>query len=80
MFVDTPLEKCEERDCKGLYKLAREGVIKEFTGISDPFERPTDAEFSFNNSDSEQLEKAVEQIIERLKIEKIRNIIKNGSK
>lgn len=67
VFVDTPLEKCEERDCKGLYKLAREGVIKEFTGISDPFERPTDAEFSFNNSDSEQLEKAVEQIIVRLK-------------
>ena len=36
VYVSTPLEKCEERDSKGLYKLAREGKIKEFTGISDP--------------------------------------------
>jgi len=41
IFVDTPLETCEERDVKGLYKLARSGAIKQFTGISDPFEIPT---------------------------------------
>lgn len=39
VLVDTNLSVCEERDCKGLYKLAREGVIEEFTGISDPFEK-----------------------------------------
>jgi sulfate adenylyltransferase len=44
IFVNTTLETCESRDTKGLYKLAREGIIKEFTGISDPFEEPTDAE------------------------------------
>tara|TARA_Y100000591_G_scaffold225479_1_gene196596 strand:+ start:1758 stop:3410 length:1653 start_codon:yes stop_codon:yes gene_type:complete len=44
VFVDTPLEECEKRDCKGLYKLARQGVIKEFTGISDPFEHPEEPE------------------------------------
>ena len=42
--MNTTLETCESRDTKGLYKLAREGIIKEFTGISDPFEEPTDAE------------------------------------
>ena len=41
IWVNTPLEVCETRDVKGLYKLAREGKIKEFTGISDPFEEPT---------------------------------------
>jgi sulfate adenylyltransferase len=40
IFVDTPLDVCEERDVKGLYKQARAGTIKGFTGISDPFEKP----------------------------------------
>ena len=40
IHVATPLEECERRDRKGLYKLAREGKIKEFTGISDPYEEP----------------------------------------
>ena len=47
-FVDTTLEKCEERDVKGLYALARKGVIKEFTGISDPYEKPINAEIVIN--------------------------------
>jgi adenylylsulfate kinase-like enzyme len=38
--MDTPLEVAEERDPKGLYKLAREGKIPNFTGISDPYEAP----------------------------------------
>ena len=41
VFVNTPLEVCEERDVKGLYKKARNGEIKDFTGISAPFEAPT---------------------------------------
>lgn len=40
VFVDCPLEVCEERDVKGLYKKAREGKIKNFTGIDSPFEKP----------------------------------------
>ncbi|MFT5523057.1 MAG: adenylylsulfate kinase [Pirellulaceae bacterium] len=44
VFVDAPLEACESRDPKGLYKLAREGKIKNFTGIDDPYEPPASAE------------------------------------
>ncbi|HMS95613.1 MAG TPA: sulfate adenylyltransferase, partial [Tabrizicola sp.] len=46
--VATSIEECERRDRKGLYKLAREGKIKEFTGISDPYEAPTNAELVVN--------------------------------
>jgi sulfate adenylyltransferase len=44
VFVDTPIEVCEARDRKGLYAKARAGLVREFTGISDPYERPADAE------------------------------------
>ncbi len=44
VFVDTPLEECEKRDVKGLYKKAREGKIQNFTGISSPFEAPENPE------------------------------------
>ena len=44
VHVATPLEVCEQRDRKGLYALARAGKIKEFTGISDPYEEPENAE------------------------------------
>ena len=50
VFVDADLEACEARDIKGLYKLAREGKIKQFTGISDPFERPESAEVHVKNN------------------------------
>ena len=43
-WVSTPLEECEKRDRKGLYAKARAGIIKEFTGISDPYEEPEDAD------------------------------------
>jgi adenylylsulfate kinase len=46
VFVDTPLEVCESRDPKGLYKKARSGEIKNFTGISAPYEAPTNAELT----------------------------------
>ena len=46
VHVATPVEECEKRDRKGLYKLAREGKIKEFTGISDPYETPENPELS----------------------------------
>ncbi|MFN2598624.1 MAG: bifunctional sulfate adenylyltransferase/adenylylsulfate kinase [Pyrinomonadaceae bacterium] len=44
VFVDTPLEVCESRDAKGMYRQAREGKIKNFTGVDDPYEEPLNAE------------------------------------
>ena len=44
VFIDTPIELCEERDPKGLYAKARKGEIPNFTGVSDPYEQPTRAE------------------------------------
>jgi sulfate adenylyltransferase len=51
VHVATPLEVCEQRDRKGLYAKARAGIIKEFTGISDPYEAPSDAEVVINTTD-----------------------------
>ena len=51
VFVDTPLEVCEARDPKGLYKKARAGEIKNFTGISDPYEPPETPEFRLPGGD-----------------------------
>ena len=51
VFVDTPLETCEKRDVKGLYALARQGIIKQFTGISDPFEPPENPELKVFDGD-----------------------------
>lgn len=50
IHVSTPLEVCEQRDRKGLYAKARAGLIKEFTGISDPYEEPEDAELAIDTS------------------------------
>ncbi|MCG8516460.1 adenylyl-sulfate kinase [Marinobacter sp. CA1] len=50
VFMDTPLATCEERDPKGLYEKAREGVIKEFTGIDSPYEVPARAELRLDTS------------------------------
>ena len=66
IFVNTSLEKCEERDSKGLYKLAREGKIKEFTGISDPYEKPKFPEIVINSDGSKSPEKLVDQIFQDL--------------
>lgn len=65
IFVNTPLQKCEERDSKGLYALAREGKIKEFTGISDPYEEPKNAEIVINSS-GESPEKLVNVIYDKI--------------
>jgi sulfate adenylyltransferase len=62
VHVATPLEVCEQRDRKGLYAKARAGIVKEFTGISDPYEAPTDAEVSINTADL-SAEEAAQEII-----------------
>ena len=66
IYVSTSIDKCEERDVKGLYKLAREGVIKEFTGISDPYEAPENAEIIIDSSGIAP-EKLVDQIFHKIK-------------
>ncbi len=64
VFVDTPIEICEARDPKGLYKKARAGEIKHFTGISDPYEAPEHAEIHLAASDGRTpLELAMEIIL-----------------
>jgi adenylylsulfate kinase len=50
VFVDTPLNICESRDPKGLYKKARQGIVKNFTGISDPYEEPQAPELRVDTS------------------------------
>ena len=49
VYVDCSLENCESRDPKGLYKKARNGVIKEFTGLSSPYEKPIQPEITLNS-------------------------------
>jgi bifunctional enzyme CysN/CysC len=72
VFVNAPVEVCEQRDPKGLYKKARAGEIKEFTGISAPYEAPTDPEITVQTA-TESLEESVVRIVEflrpRLKVE-----------
>lgn len=51
VYLSTPLEVCEERDRKGLYAKARAGIIKQFTGISDPYEAPEDSEVIINTAE-----------------------------
>ena len=61
VFIATPLEECEKRDVKGLYARARKGEIKEFTGISSPFEEPEDPDVRIDTS-CLSLEESVRQI------------------
>lgn len=62
VHVATPIETCEERDRKGLYAKARAGIVKEFTGISDPYEAPADAEVTINTAEL-SAEEAAQEII-----------------
>ena len=74
VFVSTSLEVCEQRDRKGLYAKARRGEIKEFTGISDPYEEPQNPEVELDTADLSP-EQSVQQILielERLGLLSIR--------
>ena len=65
MFVDCALSEAERRDPKGLYKKARAGEIKNFTGIDDPYEEPASAEIHLH-TDEMSLEDEVAEIINYL--------------
>ncbi|MBE9222657.1 adenylyl-sulfate kinase [Cyanobacterium stanieri LEGE 03274] len=66
VFVNAPLATCEERDVKGLYKKARSGEIKMFTGISDPYEPPLSPEIECR-TDLEELDESVNKVLQGLK-------------
>ncbi|MBQ7442411.1 MAG: adenylyl-sulfate kinase [Bacteroidaceae bacterium] len=63
VYVSTPLDECERRDVKGLYARARRGEVKDFTGISAPFEPPTRPALDIDTS-RQPLETSVEQVVE----------------
>ncbi len=65
VFVDAPLNVCEDRDVKGLYKKARAGEIKQFTGIDDPYEAPLNPEVHCH-TDRQSVEESVAQVISQL--------------
>lgn len=65
IFISTPIEECERRDVKGLYARARRGEVKDFTGISAPFEAPTSPALSLDTSVL-SLEDSVKEILNHI--------------
>lgn len=65
VFVNAPLAECERRDVKGLYKRARAGEIKAFTGIDDPYEPPLNPEVECR-TDLEELDESVAKVLNKL--------------
>lgn len=63
VYIATPIEECERRDVKGLYARARRGEVKDFTGISAPFEAPTHPDLSLDTSQM-TLKQEVEAVVE----------------
>ncbi|GAA0546002.1 adenylyl-sulfate kinase [Rheinheimera aquimaris] len=70
IHISTPLEVCEQRDVKGLYKKARAGEISNFTGISDPYEAPEHADLVLDTSVT-SLEDSVKQLLQLLTLKGI---------
>ncbi|MFA0083755.1 adenylyl-sulfate kinase [Vibrio breoganii] len=66
VFVDTPIETCELRDPKGLYKKARKGEIKHFTGLTSDYEAPHSAEIHLK-TDHQSIEESAEQVVQYLR-------------
>lgn len=70
VFVDTPLEICEQRDVKGLYKRARAGEIQNFTGITSPYERPVNPDVTIQTqllTVSEAIDKLLTSVVPRIR-------------
>ena len=66
IYCKCPLEVCEQRDVKGLYKKARAGLIKNYTGISSPYEEPVDADLVLETGNGQPIEECVEIILNHL--------------
>ena len=70
VYINASVETCESRDIKGLYKKARRGEIKDFTGISSPFEAPENPELEINTSElsiEESVKKVLDYILPKIK-------------
>ncbi len=65
IFIDTPIEECEKRDPKGLYQKARQGDIKNFTGLDSPYEAPENPEITLSYS-GQSPEESAQQLFEQL--------------
>jgi len=65
VFINTSIEECERRDVKGLYKKARQGEIKNFTGISAPYEKPNKPDVEIKTEEL-TIDQAVEKIIKKI--------------
>jgi len=74
IYVKCPIDTCESRDVKGMYKKARDGEIKKFTGISSPYEEPKNPDLTLD-TDKEELGKSVDKVLDLLIN---RKIIKNA--
>ena len=70
MFVDTPLELCEQRDPKGLYAKARAGELTGMTGIDDPYEAPNDPELVLTPTDGDPAAQAAIVLAELSRIDR----------
>lgn len=70
IYISTSIEECEKRDVKGLYKKARDGEIKNFTGIDSPYEPPENAEVTVDTK-GKSIEESAEEIINYLKSRKV---------
>lgn len=76
VFVDTPLDECERRDPKGLYKKARAGEIKQFTGLDDPYEEPECADLTLKwIARGQDPGHAALRIVEHIKKRKIHDVL-----
>ncbi|PLR84976.1 adenylyl-sulfate kinase [Bacillus sp. V33-4] len=69
VYIKCPLEECERRDPKGLYQKARDGLIRDFTGITSPYQEPVEPEITIE-TDLYTVEESVEQIIDYLRLKK----------
>ncbi len=67
VYCECPIEVCEQRDVKGLYQKARRGEIKEFTGISSPYEAPSKPDVVLHTG-SESLEESVSKVLQTLRV------------
>jgi sulfate adenylyltransferase len=82
IFVDTPLSECEKRDVKGMYAKARRGEIKEFTGISDPYEPPLNPEIrldTVNHTPEENARLIMDELVSRGFVRREAPAASNGS-
>lgn len=66
VYIKCSLEKCEQRDVKGMYKKARAGEIKNFTGLDDPYESPQNPDFVVD-TETESLDQSVDKILDYLR-------------